>query len=86
MTTLAALISLSIGSVTGIVYGLSFLHGRSNRALSFVFTFVRLACLAIFFFYLLRLPAIHFIILLPSFLIMFWLTVLNRKATLNERF
>jgi len=86
MTLLTALTSLLIGSVIGIAYGLFFLYTREGRVLSFAWTIIRFGLIGIFFFYLLRLPVIHFIILLPSFLIMFWLTVLNRKATLNERF
>ena len=85
MTFYAALISLLVGSVAGIVYGLSFGLFRERRALSFVMTVVRLSTAGLLAFYVLRFSSIHFILLLPSFLMMFWLTVLKRKVAPHER-
>ena len=78
--------SFVAGSLTGIVYGLSFGLFRKRRVLSLLVTTARLFFVGIFFFYLLRYSSIHFIILLPTFLIMFWLIVLNKKATRYEGF
>jgi len=86
MTILTALTSFLVGSVAGIIYGLSFLFLRGGKVLSLIYTIIRFSAAGIFFFYLLRFPEIHFIILLPSFLVIFWLTVFYRKATVHERF
>jgi len=85
MTPTTALLSFLLGSCTGIVYGLSFFFLRKGKALSFAGTIIRFSALGALFFYLLRLAEIHFIILLPSFLVMFWLTVFYRKAKIHER-
>lgn len=85
MTPLTALTSLLLGSIAGIGYGLSFGLFREKRVLSFIMTITRLFSIGLFTFYLLRFPTIHFILLLPSFLVMFWLIVLKRKAAMHER-
>ena len=77
--------SLLIGSIAGILYGLSFLLFRGRRVLSFIAAFVRLSIIGLFIFYLLRSPSIHFILVLSSFLMMFWLTILKKKAALDGR-
>jgi len=80
-----ALQSLLIGLVGGILYGLSFGLFRRRKALSFILIVTRLSLVGVLLFYLLRSSSIHFILLLPSFLGAFWLTVFNRKAILHER-
>ena len=86
-----ALLSAITGVSMGIIYGLLFVFSRT-KALSTntstkksvifyaMFSAVRLIILAITFFYLLRLPSINFIIVLPSFLVMFWIIILTKRA------
>lgn len=85
MTILTALTSLLVGLFFGLFYGLSFGLFRTRRALSSITAVIRLIFFCIVIIYLLRFPTIHFIIVLPSFLLMFWLTVLNRKALTDEQ-
>lgn len=85
MTLLTALTSLLAGSFFGLLYGLSFGLFRNRRALLPLATTARLVFFSIVIIYLLRFPTIHFIIVLPSFLIMFWLSVLKRKAVTDEQ-
>lgn len=85
MSITTALTSLLAGSLFGIVYGLSFGLFRNRRALLPIMTMARLLFFSLVTIYLLRFPTIHFIIVLPAFLVMFWLTVLNRKAVTDEQ-
>lgn len=83
------IISIFIGLILGIFYGLSFLQQR-KEALSFfnnsnsnfirfsIFLTLRLLILALIFYYLLILVNVNLIIILVSFIISFW-AYLNAK-------
>jgi len=84
-------ISIITGSFLGITYGLLFLHSRRRALLnnapsakkmmfSFAYSALRIVLIALVLFYLLRLDSIKLIILLPSFLVAFWILILLKKA------
>jgi len=102
MTFHIVLTSIITGLTIGLLYGLFFVFSRRRVFVSgdystrgFIFSSLssclRLVVLAAIFFYLLRLNSINFIILLQSFLIMFWFVVLKQpldpstKAQQDER-
>ena len=91
MSLYIAALSIITGSLIGIAYGLFFVISRrralsssgttkKNVAFYAILSSLRLIILAIIFFYLLRLPSINFIIVLPSFLVMFWIIILTQRA------
>jgi len=101
MNILQILSSIILGSTIGILYGLFFMHQKKqilamNNQDSAVPTFkktilrsllsiIRLAFLSILWLFLLRSTSFLFILVLPCFLISFWLILLKQKARLNER-
>lgn len=50
-----------------------------------ILSIVRLAFLAIVWLFILRWESIQFILVVPCFIITFWLILLKQKARLNER-
>jgi hypothetical protein len=50
-----------------------------------IFSIIRLAFIAIVWLFILRWKSIQFILVLPCFIITFWLILLKQKARLNER-
>jgi len=95
MPMFTQILSIVIGFFLGILYGFLFvgskkeifsakLTDRKNLIFSFSVSVLRIVIISLLFFYLLRLPAIRFILLLPSFLIGFWLIVLKERPKKNE--
>ena len=88
MTFYSAVISLIIGCLIGIVYGLSFLvmkarplyQGTSQSMWQATIpSMVRIALFAFILFYILHIPFLDSILVLVPFLLTFWLTVLTSK-------
>jgi hypothetical protein len=80
----AIIASLSIGSFAGIIYGL-LSQTKAHSTFGHIATFkylstLRLPCLALFLFYLLRQPWIHPILVIIAFFTCFW-GVIIYKAT-----
>lgn len=86
-------LSLIIGCVFGFSYGLLFLY-QKKRALSFdssnacslffwshhiIFTALRMAGITLALCYLLPLPKIHFILVMISFMLIFWVVITQDK-------
>jgi len=102
MFFVSILISILIGLVSGTIYGLFFLatrrrvfqlsdsyQTRSSRSLiltSAGMSMARMMAFGLFVAYLLLSPSITFILILPCFLIAFWLTILTHKARQHGRF
>lgn len=97
MSLLNSFLSAVLGLLLGSFHGLSFLltrrrvfssegaHKRNLRIASLSSSILRLLFLAILFFYLLRSPSIHFILLIIGFFIAFWSLILMQRALLHER-
>lgn len=87
---MSSLINILFGSSTGLIYGLSFvIHQRRVfgialsqriRNSSYLFSLLRTGILFLFGYYLLHLSAIDSILVVVSFVMAFWLVVLNKKA------
>jgi len=91
MSVYTIALSIITGISVGTLYGLLFVIMRTrafpsgstskkNVIFYSALSSVRLIIFAIIFFYLLRLPSINFIIVLPSFLVMFWIIILKQRA------
>jgi dipeptide/tripeptide permease len=101
MTLLSIISSIAIGSIIGIVYGHFFMHQKrkilmmhehdnavptlKKTMMRNILSMVRLAILAIVWLFILRWESIQFILVVPCFIITFWLILLKQKARLNER-
>jgi Na+/proline symporter len=98
MTLLNSLLSLTLGLISGSLYGLSFLISRrrvfsyrkpiAKRKLLIALissSALRILLLAALFVYLLRSTSIHFILLIIGFFIAFWGIILAQRAWLHER-
>lgn len=101
MTLLSIISSIAIGSFIGMLYGYFFMHQKRKIILMHkhddatptlkktitrsALSIIRLAFLAILWLFILRLKSIQFILVLPCFIITFWLVLLRQKARLNER-
>ncbi len=86
MTLYSTLLSILVGSGLGIIYGLSFLFTkalplakRSSQTIlqATLPSTIRIACMGVLLFYILRIPSIHPILLIVPFLLMFWLIVVK---------
>ena len=99
MTLLQLLISCTLGAISGAVYGLSFVftqrrvlysqqtqnsNSYRNQIPHGLVAAARIIIYAIIV-YLLRLETIHFILVVTTFLLTFWLLVLTRKIYCDER-
>lgn len=89
-------ISAFVGLILGFIYGLFFLFGmrrvlllenttsdphlKKTSLISFVSAISRITILAVIAWLLLRIPSINFVMVLLSFLVTFWLVILNYKA------
>ena len=96
MNLTAVIVSIISGIITGYLYGLSFIHQRrrvfilpntlSKKALlkhtfiNFLLFTLRITILLVVWYYLLQLPLIIFILMLPTFLLTFWMVIFNIKA------
>lgn len=89
MHILTILSALSLGTMLGICYGLSF---HWTKALSFsdkktttfayggIVSFLRIILCAIILFYVLRIPSIPIILVLVPFFISMWVIIIKYKA------
>ncbi|HZW60696.1 MAG TPA: hypothetical protein VFF04_00560 [Candidatus Babeliales bacterium] len=91
MPTITIFLSIITGIISGIIYGLFFLLQRRRvfsldatsyrfHALNVIFSATRILLLAVVWYYLLLSPSINLILLVTSFLGVFWLTILTAKA------
>ena len=99
MTLLQLLMSCTLGAISGVLYGLSFVftqrrvlysqqtpdHNSYRKQIPHsLISAARIVIFAIIV-YLLRLETIHFILVVTTFLLTFWLLVLTRKIYCDER-
>lgn len=81
-------LSLAVGALFGYSYGLLFLHirkGVSSLSIYILFSILRLLLLLCSGMSLLLIPSIQPVILVLSFLIMFWMIIFMNKVPFNER-
>lgn len=101
MTLLSIISSIILGSCIGAIYAYFFMHQKrkilsmhthdhampslKKTIIRSVLSIMRLAFLAVVWLFILRWESIQFILVLPCFIITFWLILLKQKARLNER-
>jgi hypothetical protein len=80
--------SLALGSLLGILYGLSFFTSKkkalsySSKPTSFVVhSSTRLIIISLIFYYLLLQPGLNYILILISFFVTLWITILTKSDT-----
>jgi hypothetical protein len=92
-------LSTALGLIIGFFYGLSFVLQRrrvllyfstpapsfNKRFSAFIFAAMRVAFIALVAYYLLPIQSINFILVMLTFLVAFWLVILNEKAPFNEK-
>ena len=87
MTLTTIIHSVGAGSILGLIYGLLFVYSRRgvpSLGTHIVLTFLRFALLLVAGIYLLPLPSIQPIILVLSFLVIFWLVILSGRTFQHE--
>jgi hypothetical protein len=57
----------------------------SKRLTAGCFALMRMVCIVFVAYYLLPMQSINFILIMLTFLIAFWLVILNEKAPFDER-
>ncbi len=86
------ILSVVIGIIIGIIYGLSFLIQR-KKALSIyesidlkrfylttiILNIIRIVCLFLLFYFIFPSKSINFIIVMLSFIVTFWITILKKE-------
>ena len=89
--------SIIVGCCIGFLYGLLFMHQKKGALFyadqqnsmqswinQFFLTVSRFIIIAIIIWYLLPLPKIHFILVMISFLVLFWVVVTQYKGYPHE--
>ena len=85
------ILSVAVGALSGLLYGLSFLNSRKKAFLiyqtsvnkfhlnSTLISAIRILGLGALFYYTLKFKHINFLIVVLTFLISFWLTILKKE-------
>ncbi|MDR3549855.1 MAG: hypothetical protein P4L31_00440 [Candidatus Babeliales bacterium] len=100
MTLYSIILSITIGTLIGVAYAVSFLLNKTrmlfsindemhhpslkNKITKLVFSITRLTILAMVWIYTMRLPSVSFALVIFSFFISFWAVIITKKSKLSE--